>query len=168
MPTSSYSMTLRDYSRELASHTFPIAEVTAGNYAGLLVLGAAYEAAVADVSNGVQAKKKIVAFENLDVSKPSDGTAQRELAWVVHFHDDEEYFDAPTNSIFNENYGVPQTLRIACPEVVDTDLRQLDSDMADLTEARWVAFIAAFEGFALSQGGGDVKVDYIELSRGAK
>ena len=39
MPTSSYSMSVRDYSRELASFQFPITEVTAGNLPGLLVLG---------------------------------------------------------------------------------------------------------------------------------
>lgn len=168
MPTSSYSMTTRDYSRELASHQFPIAAVTAGNYAGLLVLGAAYEAAVAAVILGVEAKKKIVAFENIDVSVPANATAQRELAWVVHYHDTEQYFDAPTNSIYNENYGVPQTVRIATAKMTDNALLQPNSDLADLTEARWVAFKEAFEGFALSQGGGDVVIDYIELSRGAK
>lgn len=168
MPTSSYSMTIRDQTKELASHTFPITEVTAGNYSGLLTLGGAYEDAVQDVILGVEAKKKIVAFENLDISVPTDGNAQVEMAWVVHYHDSEEFFDAPTNSIFNENYGVPQTLRIATPNAGDTDLRVPNSDLALLTEARWVAFIAAFQGFALSQGGGDVAVDYIELSRGQK
>lgn len=168
MPPSSYSMSLRDQTRELASHTFPIATVTAGNYAGLLVLGAAYEAAVDAVVLGIQAKRKIVAFENIDVAVPSNGNAQVEMAWIVHYHDDEEFFDAPTNAIPNENYGVPQTIRIATPDAGTTALRQPNSDLADLTHANWIAFVSAFEGFALSQGGGDVVVDYIELSRGAK
>ena len=46
MPTSSYSMTVRDYSRELASFNFPVTQVTAGNIAGLLTLGSAFEVAV--------------------------------------------------------------------------------------------------------------------------
>lgn len=160
-------MTLRDQTRELNSHTFPIATVTAANYVGLLALGVAYENAVADVVLGTQAKKKIVAFENKDVAVPTDGTAQVELAWTVHYHDDEQYFDPPTNSIFNENYGVPQTIRIATANPFD-GLRLPNSDLADMTDANWIAFKAAFEGFALSQGGGDVVIDYIELTRGAK
>ena len=168
MPTSSYSMTIRDWSKELASHQFPITEVTAANYAGLLVLGGTYETAVADIVVGVEAKKKIVAFENTDDSLPTDPSAQREAAWVVHYHDSEEYFDAPTNSIYNENYGNKQTIRIACPDQNTAALRQTNSDLADMTHAKWVAFKSAFEGFALSKGGGDVTIDFIELSRGQK
>lgn len=168
MPTSSYSMSLRDHTRELASHTFPITQLTAGNFVAQLALGAAYEAAVDAVTLGVQAKQKMVAFENLDVSVPANGNAQVEMAWVVHYHDNEEFFDPPTNSIFNENYGVPQTIRIATPDAGTTALRQPNSDLADMTHASWVAFKTAFEDFALSQGGGDVVIDFIELSRGAK
>lgn len=168
MPTSSYSMSIRDYSRELASFQFPITEVTAGNLPGLLTLGGALETAVQNVILGVEAKKKMVAFENLDVSIPANATAQRELAWVVHYHDDEAFFDAPTNSIPNENYGAKETMRIPTAKVTDNALLQPNSDLAALTEARWIAFISAFEGFVLSRGGGDVKIDYIELSRGAK
>jgi len=170
MPTSAYSMSIRDYSRELASFTFPITQITAANLVGQIANGAALEAAVAAVTLGVQAKKKMIAFENLDVSLPASSVAQRELAWVVHYHDDEAFFDAPTNSIPNENYGTPQTMRIPTAKVTDATLLQPNSDLADLTDVGglWADFIAAFEGFVLSQGGGDVKVDYIELSRGAK
>lgn len=168
MPTSSYSMTVRDYSRELASFNFPVTQVTAGNIAGLLTLGSAFEVAVSNVILGIEAKRKLVAFNNLDVAVPLSSAAQRELAWVVHYHDNEQYFDAPTNSIFNENYGTPETMRIPTPDITDDTLLQPNSDLADLTDARWVAFKAAFEGFVLSQGGGDVVIDYIEVSRGAK
>jgi len=168
MPTSSYSMSIRDYSRELASFQFPVTEITAANLPGMLTLGGALESAVQDVILGVEAKKKLVAFENLDVSLPTSSVAQRELAWVVHYHDSEEFFDAPTNSIPNENYGAKETMRIPTAKVTDAALLQPNSDMAALTEARWIAFISAFEGFVLSRGGGDVTIDYIELSRGAK
>lgn len=168
MPTSSYSMTIRDQTKETDSFNFPITEVTAGNYSGLLTLGGAFEAAVQDVILGVEAKKKIVAFENLDVSVPTNGNAQIEMAWVVHYHDNEEFFDAPTNSIFNENYGKPETMRIPTPDAGTTALRLPNSDQADMSHAKWVAFKSAFEGFVLSKGGGDVVIDFIELSRGAK
>lgn len=168
MPTSAYSMTLRDWSRELASLTFPIRTVTAATLPDILTDGGAFEAAVDAVTLGVQAKQKLIAFENVDVSVPASSVAQRELAWVVHYHDNEEYFDAPTNSIYNENYGKPETLRIPTADVSDAALMQPNSDLADLTEARWVAFVTAFQDLALSKGGGDVVVDYIELSRGAK
>lgn len=166
MPTSYYSMTIRDWSKETQSHKFPVTEVTAANLPGLLVAGGNYETAVQNVIVGVEMKKKLVAFENLNVALPTDPTAQREQAWVVHYHDSEEYFDAPTNSIYNENYGKPETVRLACPNTTDATLRQPNSDLADLSEARWVAFIAAFQAFALSRGGGNVTVDFIELSRG--
>lgn len=168
MPTSSYSMTIRDQTKELRSHQFPIVQVTAVNFPDVLTLGGAYEAAVQAVILGVEAKKKVIAFENIDVSVPSDGNAQVEMAWVVHYHDNEQFFDAPTNSIPNENYGVSETIRIATPNAGTTALRQPNSDLALLTHASWVAFIAAFQGFALSKGGGDVVIDYIELSRGPK
>lgn len=168
MPTSSYSMTIRDQTKEIKSHTFPITQVTAGNLAGLLTLATDYEEAVQDIILGVEAKKKLVAYENLDIAIPTNGNAQIEMAWVVHYHDAEEFFDAPTNSIFNENFGVPETIRIPTPDAGTTALRQPNSDLADMSHAKWVAFKAAFEGFALSKGGGDVVIDFIELSRGAK
>ena len=77
-------------------------------------------------------RKRRCCLREFGCGKPLIGpVAQRELAWVVHYHDNEEYFDAPTNSILNENYGAQQTMRIACPEVTDTALLQPDSDIAD-------------------------------------
>lgn len=168
MPVSAYSMTLRDWSRELASLTFPIRTVTAATLPDILTDGNAFEAAVDAVTLGVQAKQKLTAFENLDVSVPASPVAQRELAWVVHYHDATEFFDPPTNSIFNENYGKPETLRIPTADVTSADLMQPNSDLADLTQPEWSAFVTAFVDLAQSRGGGVVAVDYIELSRGAK
>ena len=116
----------------------------------MLVLTGALEAAVQDVVLAFEAKKTLVAFENLDVSVPANATAQRELAWVVHYHDNEAFFDAPTNSIPNENYGRKETMRIATAKNTDNALLQPNSDLAALTEARWIAFIAAFQGVVLS------------------
>lgn len=168
MPTSSYSMTIRDQTKEIRSHQFPISEITAVNYPGILGLATDYEEAVQAVILGVEAKKKIVAFENIDTAVPSNGNAQVEMAWVVHYHDNEEFFDAPTNAIYNEQYGKPETIRIPTPDAGTLALRQTNSDLADMSNALWVAYKAAFEGFALSKGGGDVVIDFIELSRGSK
>jgi|SRR3990172_4457951 len=168
MPTSAYSMTMRDHTRELASHTFPVRTVTAATLPDILTDGAAYEAAVDAITLGIQAKQKLVAFENVDASLPAAAGAQREVAWIVHYHDGTEFFDPPTNAIYNEGYGREETLRIVTADLNDASLRQTNSDLALLTDARWIAFNTAFTDLALSKAGGVVVIDFIELARGAK
>lgn len=168
MPVSSYSMTMLDQTKERYSHTFPVRAVTAVTLPDILTDGTAYEAAVAAVVLGTQRNRKLVAFNNENVTLPVDAAAQVEVAWIVHYHDNTQYFDPPTNAIFNENYTVPETIRIATAKLTDATLREPNSDLAKLTDARWIAFITAFQDLALSRGGGQVVVDFIELSRGAK
>lgn len=71
----------------------------------------------------------------------SDVNAHRELKWLVTYLDNTPFLGAGS-TVANPGYGQPFDFTIPTP---DTSLCVPGSDQVDLTDAAWVAFIAAVE-----------------------
>lgn len=159
-----YSVSIRDRSRELSNVRINIGTVTGATLPGYLTTTGALRAAIEGISTGVAAKDEMKVFSNkLSNAVPASPFAQREIKWLVRYSDDTEFFDAPTNSIHNEGYGLIHNLEIPCANLGLTDVLQANSDFADLTHPAMAAFVDAFEAVALSPANGAVKVVSIEF-----
>ena len=130
--TAYISVTVRDYSRELSTVRFPVAEMlAAGTWADMAVRGAALAAQVAAMSMG-----EIVNWSfsqdggQPNQAVPADDAAQRETAVRVFYHGDTS--------------GKKATLTIPAADLGAIEL-QPNSDLVDLTTEPTVSFVTAFE-----------------------
>lgn len=167
MAGSSYSVTIRDISGEVSNVKIRIGDVTAVNLPGFLSSTGAFRTALMALSLGEAAKNSLVVFDEiLSADLPTSPYANRESALLVRYKDVEEFFDAPTNSIRNLNYGRIQTVRIPCPNLAiggSPALRNAGSDFLNLDNPTVATFVTAFNGLVLSDNGADVEVQSIEL-----
>lgn len=140
MAVSGAHFSLLDYNGEPSNTRFRITGITAGN---LVTVGAD----VADLGTGIDGislmtlAKQAIIYDDLFLSraKPASVDAQREKKWLIR------YEDSTTHKIYrNEIPGA------------DLTLLATNSDMADLTLAAWVSFIAAFNAVVLSPDGNAV------------
>lgn len=135
MPRLTYSQ--NDYSGEGTVMTVSVPDITAANFDAQETLHAALETAIELVVIGAKVKRQKI-IEDLGAGGfASDTEAQREAKWLVSYHDDS--FPARKLSV-----------ELGCADVIDPDLLVQNSDMADLTDADWVAFIAAFEAVVVA------------------
>jgi hypothetical protein len=79
-------------------------------------------------------------------TKPTDPWAQKEIAWIVHFHD-------AVN-------GRKRTRRIPG---ADLTLKVAGTDRMNIASGAGQSFVTGFESIVLSDDGNAVVVDYIEL-----
>jgi len=136
---------ITDYSNEKSS--FGIVSVTgnAGNLTAQETAAAAVAAAVANLSIGVLSKETYAILLVDAPGIPTNPYAQRELKWLV------QYQGATSGKLFS--------LEIAAPDVTDNVV--VNSDVADLGSADWLAFISAFEAFAKSPDNGTEAVTVV-------
>ncbi len=135
MPRMTYSQ--NDYGGESTVMTVSIPTITAANFDAQETLHAALETAVELVVIGAKVKRQKI-IEDLGAGGfAGDTEAQREMKWLVSYHDDS--FPARKLSV-----------EMGCADVIDPDLLVANTDLADLTDADWVAFIAAFEGVVVA------------------
>lgn len=162
MANGRLSFSLRDYSKENSGFTIHTGAVTAISLPGLLTQIGNFRTAMDAVTDGVIAKEKLTAFDsNLSVAVPSDPTAHRERKWLVRYRDNQPFFDDPINAIPNEAFG--ETFWFTMPTAKFTaDTLLPNSDLADLTDPLWTAFITAYQAIARSPAGGTVTVYEIE------
>lgn len=128
------SIQITDYSNEKSNFGFDSATLTAGNITAQLGLAAALVGATEDISIGAVTKQSIAAVP-LDLpAVPTSPYAQRELKWLVTYQ--------------SVTSGKLWSVEIACPDITENVVP--NSDVADLTSDDWVAWIAAFVGFAVA------------------
>lgn len=125
--------TFRDYSRETSHYRLPVTTLTAANFNATNTAITALEAAIANITLGVQQKvATIAARTNVSSSLPSSPDAQREKKWLLTYHD--------------ANGGKFRT-EIPC---ADLSLLGLNSDFIDQTNAAWTTLKTAFEAVVVS------------------
>lgn len=126
------TMSLRDYSNEMTTTTVNGVALTSANFDAQTTQWTALRAAIQGLTLGVTAQQSLSQFAQLSGATPSDPFAQREVKWLVNYH------DAVTNKKYQTEIGTAD---------LGDDHLVAGSDMADLTSADWVAFISAFEAF---------------------
>lgn len=85
--TQQYTVTLRDATQELTSHTVYFDEITAVSLPGLLTELGAYNTAVLGITNGVLAKDHWGEVTVVSNATPTDKSAQRECKLLVQYQD---------------------------------------------------------------------------------
>ncbi len=135
MPRMTYSQ--NDYGGESTVMTVSIPTITAANFDAQETLAAALETAIELVVIGAKVKRQKI-IEDLGAGGfAADTEAQRESKWLISYHDDS--FPARKLSV-----------ELGCADLIDEDLLVDNTDMADLTDADWVAFVTAFEAFVVA------------------
>ena len=125
-------VTYRDFGvpGELSTVTIPLAPITAANIVAQTTLFDTFRAAMGDIVLGGQESHSLVAWTNETKTPATDPYGQRENKWLVRYHED---------TVQAEKHTM---------EIPTADLAKLDpngNDMADMTAATVIAFVAAFE-----------------------
>jgi len=132
-PKSSIGQTITDYDKEKSTYSVTVVDITAANYAAQTTLYIALFNGVAGLTLGNVAKQSVVAsVTEPDVSIPTNNLAQREVKWLVRYHD--------TSG---------RKFRVELP-TADLSLRENNSEFLDLTGTEAAAFVDAFEAVAVS------------------
>lgn len=143
-----YTRSLKDYDGETTTFRVRAAQLNAGNIADQIALQAALGTAINDMVLG--ALNRITYGNEVDtpVVAASDPGAQRELKWLVNYH------DTTTGKKLRAELGTANTARL------DPNARG-QAEMGDGAEVD--AFVTAFEAYVLSDAGNAVAVDSIIL-----
>lgn len=143
-----YLVTYHDYGKpgETSTVSFNSVDITAGNIVAQSAAADALRLAMeALMTEGSVEKRQLVAWVNDTKVLPTNPLTQREIKWLVKYHD--------ASSLKDYRLEIPQA-----------DLTKLDPNATDkilMTDADVVAFIAAFEAFHRSPEGNASVVDEI-------
>lgn len=125
--------TLRDYSTETTSVRIYNGDITAISIAGFLTDFGDIRTALEGITLGVMAKEQWVGdLTDLSALSPVNVFAQRELKWLVRYHD----------TVTQEK----ATLEIGTAD--PTGVMLPNSDFADLSVNPMLAFVTEFQSFA--------------------
>jgi hypothetical protein len=159
MPQPSYTLSLRDWEGSIGTMEVNTGLVTALTLPGLLTQIGALRTATAALVRGVVANEQQTVFNTiLSQDLPTSQDAQRGNKWLVSYHDNTAFFDAPLNAIPNDAYL--RKFRVMIPTANNSLLADNENDL-DLTTGPGLAFKTAFEAIAKSPAGGSVVVDFI-------
>lgn len=154
-----YTISVKDYSKELSSSSVHVGGVTAVSLPGLLTDIAAYKAAVDAIIVGVIREDSLRAFATSNsTALPASAQAQRERKFMVTYTDDLPFFDDPVNAIPNAGFGKIFNFEIPTADFSLTGLFPTNTDEVDLAQTQIAAFVTAFEELARSPYGGTVEV----------
>lgn len=155
-----YTLTVNDYDNEKSPMKIHVGAVTAVSLPGLLTQIGTFRTAVDGLTIGVLQKEALTAFSTiLSQTLPTSEFAQRETKWVVKYHDNTQFFDAPVNAIPNAGYLKPFDFEIGA---ADLALLANNDDFLPLAQTQAAALVTAFEAMARSPYGGAVIVDSIQ------
>jgi len=126
-------LSFKDRSSEPSSMSVWVPEINNLNFDAQELLRDALQAAVNGISLGLQCKLEFGNVEQLAPSGSSSATGQRELKLAVNYHDNVTF----------------ETFVTEVP-VIDEAITLVGSDSVDPANALWIAFVAAFEAYALS------------------
>lgn len=146
--TGQFNITYADYDGEKANAGVNVLALSAANYDAQETLRTAFVAAIEAMVLGELQKTEYGNRSLQSLDKAADPAAQRELKWLVQYHD-------------------ATSLRRYSMEIPCADTDQLDPEdraNAEIGDAGIVdAFITAFEAYVLSPVGNAVEVDEITL-----
>lgn len=162
MPAPTYSLSIRDWDLKLGTTQINTGIVTALTLPGLLTQIGALRTAIDNIVIGVVANESQQVFNTiLSQAAPTSEFAQRGNKWLVSYHDNTPFFDAPLNAIPNDAYLRKFSIMIP---TADNSLLDLNETKLDITAGPGLAFKTAFEAIAKSPAGGSVVLDFVEQS----
>lgn len=149
MPTTGYfSRSVMDYDSEVSNVRVRSAVITAANFDAQATLRTAFQLGMNGIIGGTVVKEDFGNSARNAIVPPADNAIQRELKWLVQFHDAVTY----------ERFSV----EIPCADVEMLDPN--DRAHAHIGDAGPVdAFVDAFEAFVLTNNGNAALVDEITL-----
>lgn len=159
MPQPSYTLSLRDWEGSIGTMEVNTGLVTALTLPALLTQIGALRTATDALVRGVIANEQQTVFNTiLSQALPTDQDAQRGNKWLVSYHDNTQFFDAPVNAIPNDAYL--RKFRVMIPTADNSLLADNENDL-DIAAGAGLAFKTAFEAIAKSPAGGSVVIDFI-------
>lgn len=161
MAQPQFSLSIRDYDGAIGVTSVNTGAVTAVSLPGLLTQIGNLRDAIDGLTIGVVASERQEVFNTiLSQDLPTSEFAQRGSKWLVKYHDNTQFFDAPVNAIPNAGYLKPFDVSIAA---ADLSLLADNQTFLPLEDGGVVEdFVTAFEAMARSPYGGVVVVDSIE------
>lgn len=164
--TTVSTLSVIDYSKEVAQMGVQATELTAANFVAQQTLRDAFFEATLDVILGVstQVQTSIIAR---DVTIPPTNTAaQRENKWLVSYRDNSEFVPGAPG-VNNPGYGKYFNVEIPTADVTDASLFKAGSDEANWegagADTQWTDFVAAFQGYVRSPYNGVPLIVFIEF-----
>jgi hypothetical protein len=159
MAGESYTITIKDFSKELSTTSVNVGAVTAASLPGLLSDIDDYKNAVDGLVVGVLRSDELRAFKtSISTANPASAQAQRERKFMVTYADNLPFFDDPVNAIPNAGFGKIFNFEIPTADFSLADLFPTNTDEVDLAQTEIAAFVTAFETMARSPYGGTVEV----------
>ncbi|SRR6266567_2205148 len=141
MANSRYSLTIRDYDKELSTFRVNSALLTAANIVAQEGFATALKSAVQGITLGIVQKDTLTAKETVYSNlPPSDPVAQRESKWLVRSEDNSTH-------VISRN------------EIPTADLTNLTGNqeyITDFSAGVLAAFKSAWEAFVVSEDGNPV------------
>jgi len=166
---SNYSISINDYDGQTGIVGVQMAELTVGNFVGILTALGTLRTAMAPLIRGLMVQSQVSIINRLAAStdKASDDQAQRGNKWRVSYRDNTPFLDAPTNSVVNYGYLKPFDVEIPTANLT---LRENNSDVIYTLASGGVGaaatdiedFADAFNNVVRSPYGGDAEVLLIE------
>lgn len=157
MAGETYTLGIKDFSKENSSSSIHVGGVTAVSLPGLLTDIAAYKAAVDAMIVGVIRYDQLTAFKTpISALLPASAQAQRERKFLITYTDNLPFFDDPVNAIPNAGFGQIFNFEIGTADFSLSALFPTNTDEVSLTQTQIAAFKTAFEQLARSPYGGTV------------
>lgn len=156
------TLSVKDWDGDTGTTGIEVGAVTAVSLPGLLTQIGAYRTAVDGLIIGEMAKEQLSAFitilsqDNADVPE-----AQANVKWLVKYHDNTQFFDAPVNAIPNAGYLKAFTLELP---TADLSLLEDNQTFLDLSVNPGLAYVTAAQAMGRSPYGGAVIIDSIEFA----
>lgn len=155
-----YNLSVRDHQGKIGTTSVLTGAVTAISLPGLLTQYGNLRTAIGALSIGVLANENAHVFDTiLSQVVPTADFAQRGMKWLVQYHDNTEFFDAPLNAIPNGGYLKPFSIEIPCANLA---LLNDETDELDIAVVPASNFVTAFQAIGRSPYGGTVVVDNIK------
>lgn len=151
------TFTIIDESKEKAVSSMNVGIVTGASLPGLLTNLGQFKTALDAVIIGTVFKESLTVYDNpTGEALPTNPYAQREIRWIVHYHDSQEMFGLEPNNAFGRAY----TVEFACP---DLSIKVAGSDLMIINAGVGQTFVTEFQECFLAPSGGTLVVDFVEL-----
>lgn len=140
--TSALHQTYVDFSDEKSTSRIGVTPITAGNIVAVRANVATLQSAENSLTLGARTATKILADDvAIAAALPSDLNAQRERKWLVKYK-------TTGNNFYH--YTIPAA---AVHGATSNPLLLGNTDLADLSQAEWVAWTSAFVAVAIGPDG---------------
>lgn len=149
-------ISILDSSNETGQFQVNTVNITAANLVAVQTGIADMMTALEPLIRGSEKQRSFPIVVRFAVPPPADVEAQREDKWDITYLDITPFLDAPANTVANPGYGKP--FHVTIPTASRTGNMQVGTDIVDITEGDWPAFVTNFEAIARSPYGGQVNI----------